>query len=242
MTDLPLFTNTRINQQVPIDSSYLTFTNSTIPGTALISVPTSILTGTIPTSSLTGTIPASSITGTLVLLTTLTASNSATLDDTTHITPTYDEYMIALRNLVPVTNSVSFKLRISTDGGSTYKSSGYLSQLTGAFNAGSGGAGDGTEAATDSILLTGAGTNLNTLTNTAGLGVSGTIYLHAPNGTSSAAMVTGSVTWSAVTNSINTGTIGGWYNTTGSAINAIRFLCSSGNISTGTIKIYGIGT
>ena len=44
----------------------------------------------------------------LVLLNTLTASSSATLDDTTSITASYDLYMIEFENVLPATDSVNF--------------------------------------------------------------------------------------------------------------------------------------
>lgn len=181
---------------------------------------------------------------TTALLATLTASNSTSLDDTTHITAAYDEYMFVVRNFIPATNSVGLNLRISEDGGSTYKTTGYLSIITGALRAGaSGGAGvSATETATDAIMLSGRNVNLNGL-GSAASGYSGTLYLHAPNGTGNRKHVTGNgMQATGAADAVDVVTFGGWYDGDNGAINAVRFLMSAGNITSGTIKIYGVAT
>lgn len=179
----------------------------------------------------------------LVYLSTLTASNSATLDDTTDITATYDEYLFVLRNVVPVTNNVALKMRVSTNGGSTWQATSYLSLIAGAFTTGLSGTGSAADGATDGILLTGTNTNLDGLGNAATVGVSGAVWLHSPNSTSDIALVTGQTTWLAQGSTrLDVGSIGGSWNSTGAAINAVRFLMTSGNISSGTIKVYGLKT
>ena len=80
----------------------------------------------------------------LTFLGTLTASNSASLDDTVDITSTYDEYMIVLRNVIPATTNAALLMRISTDGGATYAATTYDTMITGAFaSGGAGGSGSG---------------------------------------------------------------------------------------------------
>ena len=63
--------------------------------------------------------------GALVLLEQHTASASATLDFTSCISSTYDDYLVEGLSLVPATNAVNFTMQVSTDGGSTWASTTY---------------------------------------------------------------------------------------------------------------------
>ena len=56
----------------------------------------------------------------LVLLSTQTASSSATIDFTSNIDSTYDSYVFKFINMHPATNSVEFSFNMSTDSGSNY--------------------------------------------------------------------------------------------------------------------------
>jgi hypothetical protein len=58
--------------------------------------------------------------GTLVLLSTQTASASATISFTTGLDSTYDEYIFKFIDIHPATDSVGFQFNMSTDGGSNY--------------------------------------------------------------------------------------------------------------------------
>jgi hypothetical protein len=57
--------------------------------------------------------------GNMVLLSTQTASASASISFTTGITSTYKEYMFIFNNIHPATDNAHFQFK-STDGGSTY--------------------------------------------------------------------------------------------------------------------------
>lgn len=179
------------------------------------------------------------------LLATLTASASATLDDTTSISSTYDEYMIVYRNLLPATNNAGLLMRVSEDGGSTYKATTYDSMVWGCLISGSSGTGNsgGGETEGTGYLLSGKNVTLDGVSNTAGYGVSGNFILHNPNSTTTRKMVTGSMSFlSGGTARREIGVIGGHYDGDNGAVNAIRFLFNSGNITSGTVKIYGIKT
>ncbi len=175
--------------------------------------------------------------GGLVLLEQHTASNSATLDFTTCITATYDEYMIELLGIVPATNGAIMTLRCSTDGGANYDTSGIYDygelHIQWAGSASSYGASNGTSIP---IFNDGAG---SALLNTATPALVATIRLFDPlNATNYKYLL-------AQGNGVYTS--GNRYQFTSSgvyrsatAVDAIRFLMSSGNIASGTIRVYGI--
>ena len=95
--------------------------------------------------------------GGLVLLEQHTASASASLDFTTGITSTYDQYIVEIIQIVPTTDAVPIALQVSTDGGSSYDTgNNYQWAAFRASNAGSATAGS---SATDSIALAAGGTS-----------------------------------------------------------------------------------
>jgi len=177
----------------------------------------------------------------MVLLATLTASSSASLDDTTHITAAYDQYMIELVNLVPATNADLPLLQVQVGG--TFQTANYSSIISGAYAVGSGGAGSANDSATVGVILGANGsTNFNGITNT-GNGLSGNVFLHKPSDTTFYKMVTGSVAWaSGGAQVVDVGTLGGMYNGGTGAVTGVRFKYNAGNITSGLIRIYGIPT
>jgi hypothetical protein len=171
---------------------------------------------------------ATSSSGGLVLIQTKTASNSASLTFTTGITSTYNNYMMTFQNVVPVTNNINTILRCSTDGGSTYLNSGYVTGNTKVeYNSTT--FGNGT---TTSDFL-----NLPGLDNTAGIGLSGTIYLYGLPG-AGYKMVQGQFILNEGGNPFYVYVVS--WNTTASAVNALQVITSSGNISTGNVSLYGL--
>ena len=180
--------------------------------------------------------------GSPVLLATSTASGSASISFTTGIDSTYDIYKWEFINCHPQTDAVSFQFNLSTDSGSNYN----VTKTTTFFDAGQ------DEAGTDTAFGYAAGRDLAQSTsdqlimgNGANLGAdndqssSGTIYLFNPSSTTYVKHFIG------VAHSIEyrdwswRSTFAGYANTT-SAVNAIIFRMSSGNIDAGTIKMYGI--
>ncbi|MEV5033690.1 hypothetical protein MRBLMC3_002927 [Sphingobium sp. LMC3-1-1.1] len=170
--------------------------------------------------------------GGLVLLEQHAASSSASLDFTASISGTYDEYLIELVNLVPANNAVTLYMRLSTDGGASYDSGanyGYTRWITNRFGSGS----DGTDSGSNEIRI-----NNNAVDNTATYGISGSARFFSPSSTSLHKIVSGSITLINAAN-IESGLFSGRYLST-TAVNAFRFLFSSGNISSGTIRVYGV--
>jgi hypothetical protein len=172
--------------------------------------------------------------GALDLLEQHTASTSATLDFTTAISATYDEYQIEFVNVIPASNNVALYMRMSTNGGSSYDTSSIYD-----FTAGyaySGGVGVGASATnSDRITL------IDAVGNSSNYGVRGSIRLFSPGSTALYKSVLGQLMRddaSALGIVLITG-VGGVYKSA-TAVNALRFLYSSGNIASGTIRVYGV--
>jgi hypothetical protein len=190
------------------------------------------------------TIPGASASGALVLLAEQVASASATLDFTTRTAPgqsgaiiqtDFDEYLIEFLNCVPATNATSFRLRTSTNGGSSYDStandyhwSGHVTVQNADGNVGSN---------TDTAIQL-AGSISNT---TASGGTSGSFRLVNPLGTTHHKMVHGKALNNSTSNAglLMVQDMAGARVSTAD-VDALRFMMASGNITSGVVRIYGI--
>lgn len=164
--------------------------------------------------------------GNWVLLNTLTASNSASLQDTTNITSTYDDYEFVFEDLLAQTSGVGLSLLVHSGG--SYQSSSYLAS-DGAV-AGSGFAG---ETVTGFIPLS----RQASVGNTAPDAVTGWVKGY---GLANASKVHKWVGQSHYTLSSSNQTcfFGGYWNSA-ATIDGVQFKFTSGNIVSGTVKIYG---
>jgi len=179
--------------------------------------------------------------GTLTLLSTQTASASATISFTTGLDSTYDEYLIKFINIHPSADS-AFKFNFSTDGGANYN----VTKTSTMFRA--------------YHFETDIGTALEYLTAEDLAQSTSDDFLHASYGSESDHSLSGSLRifapssttyvkhYIARVNGVeNSGandlTVdyykAGYCNTT-SAINAVKFLNSTGNIDDGIFKLYGV--
>jgi hypothetical protein len=177
--------------------------------------------------------------GPLVLLDTKTASTSATLDFVTGIGSTYDEYELHLVEFIPVTNSVTLELRVSEDGGSTFKAGAtdYHVAVSSVNGAGTAATASGAQTA----LFLNGGTGGNGQRNAATSGLSGVIKFWKPSGTTNEKNFDGRTSCEeATTTEYLRSEVGGRYQGTTNAINAIRLLYNSGNIASGTAYLYGV--
>jgi len=176
---------------------------------------------------------------TLVLISTQTASSSATISFTTGLDSTYDEYIFKFIDIHPATDSAHFEFNMSTDGGSNYN----VTKTTTSFYA------YHNESDTDTAVAYTAAQDLAQSTafqrlipdagNDNDQANSGTLTIFNPSSTTyvkhfiansnSAHQDNYSINWF----------IAGYGNTT-SAVNAIQFKFSSGNIDDGIIKMYGV--
>ena len=174
--------------------------------------------------------------GALTLISTQTASNSASISWTG--LSTYRSYILQISNFVPQTGADSLYLTLGTGGTPTYIASGYYSSSI--YNAANSSLPDGSNGNNTAQIDLTTG---NTVSNTAGLGGwSGTIYLI--NMLASPAADT-RVTFSGVfvpstiagTRQFSGG--GTVYNNT-TAKTAVKLNFSSDNIASGSASLYGI--
>jgi hypothetical protein len=178
-------------------------------------------------------------TGNMILISSQTASASASISFTTGIDSTYKEYQFYFINCHPATDAVSFQFNGSTDSGSNYN----VTKTTTMFEAynledgssagvGYDGAQDLAQSTAFQNLAVGVG-NDNDQT------CSGYLQLFNPSSTTYVKHFI-SVSHNAVhSNYAIARYVAGYFNTA-SAINAIQFKMSSGNIDDGTILMYGI--
>ena len=187
----------------------------------------------------------------LVLLASLTASSSSSLDFTTRnrfgagdvFQTDFDDYEVRFVGVTPSTNNVDFKMRVSYDGGSTWRSTSgdYFFGTVGDTNQPiSTASNDGTYGSTAWHLFEAAHDGTTTWTATPGL--EGVL-----RGTR---LATGSIQHrfqSSLIGTVHTPAgrflnrrTYGWMTGT-TAINAMRFYFTSGTILSGEIRIYGVG-
>jgi hypothetical protein len=177
--------------------------------------------------------------GTLILLSTQTASASATISFTTGLDSTYDKYIFKFINIHPSVDNTQFQFNMSTDAGSNYN----VTKTTTFFRAYQDEAGTSPileyETASDLAQSTAFQNLIAVFGNGADENGSGTLTLFNPSSTTYVKHFISTANTNSFNDySINT-FIAGYGNTT-SAVNAIRFQMSSGNIDDGVIKLYGV--
>jgi len=169
---------------------------------------------------------------TLVLLEQHAAANSPTLDFTAFISGTYDEYMFEIIGLVPVTNAALPLIRMGTGGGPTWDVGANYNWAHKRFLWNGEGV-TGNVADTSIALALGLGT-------AGGLwSFNGSFRLFDP-ASAIYKQISGKFSDLDTGSTLYTGTecIGAYLSAT--AVTGIRFLMSAGNISSGTIRAYGI--
>jgi hypothetical protein len=180
-------------------------------------------------------------TGNMVLLSSQTASSSASISFTTGIDSTYKEYQFYFINIHPSSDSNTFQFQGSTDGGSNYGVN-ITSTFFRAYHD-EADTGTGLEYVTNSDLAQSTSfqpiNQLNDLGSDNDQNLGGTLTLFNPASTTYVKHFINTINYSHPADySLNT-FMAGYFNTT-SAINAIQFKMASGNIDDGTILMYGI--
>ncbi len=175
--------------------------------------------------------------GGLVLLEQHTASSSASLDFTTCLSSTYDDYQIEVVNLIPGTAGDSITWLASTNGGSTYDSGANYSWINNRYVPGSGASPGG--AGKNYILIDGDGLAAG-LATTNTWGLNGTYWLRNPSS---------SVLYKRIDSNVVSffeqggarvyALVSGAYEIA-TAVNAFRVIPITGNIASGTVRCYGI--
>ena len=174
----------------------------------------------------------------LKLLSTQTASDSASLSFTSGIDSTYGLYTFKFIDINAATNEASFRIEGSTNGGSSYG----VTKTTTWFYA------LHTESDSSALLSYAAGLDLaqstnpqiiaSTMGNDADACASGELHLFAPSSTTYVKHFYATLNNYRADDETQESFVAGMYNTT-SAINAIKFTMSSGNFD-GVIKMYGL--
>ena len=176
--------------------------------------------------------------GNMVLLSTQTASSSATIDFTSSIDSTYKEYIFKYIDCHPATDNVEFQFNMTTDGTNfnVTKTSSYFNSYQAEDNSaqavGYNTTPDLAQSTNDQILAEDVG-------NDADQCVVGTLHLFEPSSTTFVKHYLSNSSQSHQNNFTQNVFCAGYGNTT-SAITGVRFKFSSGNIDSGTIKMYGV--
>jgi hypothetical protein len=168
--------------------------------------------------------------GSLVLLDEKVASGSATLDFTTGINSTYDAYFLQVGDMVPATDGADLMLRFSTDGGSSFIATNYNYALRNFFAD----AFDG-EANSTSATHIPIGTSLG---NATGEHWNANVWLNNLQGA-----LYKSVRFDGfgyISNPLAGVAHGMGIYGTASDVDALRLLMSSGNITSGWARLYGV--
>ena len=177
--------------------------------------------------------------GGLVLLSEQTASSSASIEFTSGIDSTYPIYKFEFINMHPATDNADFTFNMSTDGGSNYNVTKTTTVFTAQHSEAGSDAGVFYVTADDLAQSTNSQIILGLIGNDADQSASGSLTLFNPSSTTFVKhfIATGNSYYSG-NYSLNDYVAG--YGNTISAVNAIQFSMSSGNIDSGTIKLYGI--
>jgi hypothetical protein len=173
----------------------------------------------------------------VVHLETQTASASATLNFASTFSATYDVYKFVFDGLVPATNNVDLYWRFSTDGGSSYDSTNLYVSTGIVFH-------DGVVTFFGEALTAQVGQgelrDAGEIHNTSTYGITGTMYVYNVNSTSLHKRTEQNASYVGGGTAKLTGVRGNSIYQNTSAVNAMRFLMSSGNIASGSIRSYGL--
>jgi hypothetical protein len=181
---------------------------------------------------------ASVATGGMKLISTQTASNSASISFTTGIDSTYKEYQFWFVDIHPRTDAVYFQFNLSTDSGSNYN----VTKTTTFFRAYHDESDTATELGYRTAEDLAQSTAFQGLSFETGNGadesLSGSLTLFNPSSTTYVKHFISTFNNYSYHNYSMNDFIAGYGNTT-SAVNAVQFKMSSGNMD-GTILMYGI--
>lgn len=169
----------------------------------------------------------------LAFISTQTASNSASVAFTSGINSSYTKYVIEISNLVAITHGVDFLSQFFESGSyvtEAHYRGGNTSQLFGWSSNGGSTFGDTTSL---NIGAPGAG-----ILNISTAPISAVIEFSTPNLANSQEMIWRM--WGFFNNGQGYMIGGGGYNFTTVAMTGLQFFMSSGNIASGTFKLYGL--
>lgn len=166
--------------------------------------------------------------GSYTLLNTLTASNSVALQDTTSLTASYDWYEIVLENIQVVNTSNTLYIQVYVAG---YQATNYYYQE---WVYGSAGAATQTTTGTYIPLA-----QVGNLANTLG-GTSGYLRIFRPSIGTTYKAIMGQTFGPHTVTTIAAYQVNGFWGNGTTAITGFQIAAASGNLLSGTIKIYGV--
>ncbi len=168
-----------------------------------------------------------------VLLAEQVASTSASLDFPNVITSAYDEYMFEMIQIVPSTDGVRMCIRCSQNNGSSYDTtSGHYAWQAFAMVTSAAGANGNTSDTSMSV-------NNGQTSGAQNSSWNGTYRIYAPGSAIQKVFLGQGHGFDTSGTRIISYTFGGSYTQTG-AVDAFQILCSSGNIASGTVRVYGL--
>ena len=184
------------------------------------------------------TSPGSLAQGKMTLLQTQTASSSASVSFTSNIDSTYPIYIFKFINIHPSVDNHIFEFQGNASGGSGYNET-ITSTVFRAYHT----TGDSTNFAYVTTEDLAQSTDHQHLANGVGNAndecLSGELYLFNPSSTTFVKHFIGRTQFTEADKGSFEHHIAGYFNTT-SAIDEIQFRMASGNIDSGTFKLYGI--
>ena len=174
----------------------------------------------------------------LVLLSTVTASSSSTVEFTSGIDSTYKEYIIKYINVHPATDSQNFQVNFR-DGSTAYDATKTTTFFEAEHQEDDGGTGLAYNGAADLAQ----GTGVQRVTGNVGADndqcCSGHLVLYDPSNTTFVKHFTMRTANLRSDNIAFDSNVSGYCNTT-SAIDGVQFSFASGAVASGTFKLYGV--
>lgn len=170
--------------------------------------------------------------GALVALAQQTASASAQLDFTSFISASYSVYQVEFDGIVPATTGAHLQIRVGTGAGPTYDTGSTYVWMYSRVNDAGTVLGGGSAGAVTAIRIAEGIKDTDSM--------SGTYKVFALQSTSLQKRFIGDIYLIQDDSTNYRAMFGGSWVTTGTAVTALRFFMSTGNIASGTIRIYGI--
>lgn len=166
----------------------------------------------------------------IVKISATSANNSASVDFT-GLSSTYIAYIVQIANLIPATDGADLYMRTDENNGASFETANYRYATTSALDDSDSYSIFRSTSAGQMVLVLAAG-------NATDENISGLVYIHNPS--SALAFL---ASWDMV--QLNNAALfrrrtGGGTQPVTTAVNAIRFLMSAGNITSGTFTLYGV--
>jgi hypothetical protein len=154
----------------------------------------------------------------LIFVEKLAANASVTLTSSA-FSSDYDDFLFVFSNITPTTDSVGFNMIVESGG--SFQSTTYLNA----------------NATTASIDIS----TSNSISNSSGKGLSGALWLNDVHSTSVNKWLTGRCVYALTSTNVPTvANSNGYWNGGQGALTRVRFQMTSGNMATGSVKIYGL--